>query len=200
MPAYHGAFRHTWTNPPAETLAAPIGNRGLLPNAASRTLSSATPPAVRRIDDKGRIHHPALADLPGWHKGVTCILAVDGDYLNVRPADGPGPDQGRFDGTRLHVPAARLQAIGVAPGEDVAVLADPDTGTATLAAGAHLTDAFWAVGELEGLRQQLSDMTAERDAAVAQAAAATARANVLAEVLGMPTAEPPVPALVRAEA
>ena len=160
------------------------GTRGLLPNAATRELSGATPPAVRRIDDKGRIYHPPLAELPGWTPGTDCTVAVEDDFLHVRPTAGGGVDLGRFDGTRLRVPPARLQAIGVAPGEDVALFADPGTATVTVAAGAHLTDAFWAIGELEALRNQLSQVTAERDAAVADAESAQTRVEVLTELLG----------------
>jgi hypothetical protein len=198
--AYHRQFFRT-ARPAAAAVvggAAPVaGTRGLLPNAATRELSGATPPAVRRIDDKCRIHHPPLAELPGWVRGADCTVAVEDDVLHVRPASGPGSELGRFDGTRLRVPPARLQAIGVAPGEDIAIVADAGTGTVTLAAGAHLSDAFWAIGELEALRNQLSQVTAERDAAVADAQAAQMRAEVLAELLeNRKTPEmtrPPVP-------
>lgn len=84
--------------------AAPPGTRGLLPNAAGRTLSGAAPPAVRRIDDKARVYHPPLADLPGWAAGAGCTVTVEGDFLHVRPGTAPGGDLGRFDGTRLRLP------------------------------------------------------------------------------------------------
>jgi len=187
------------TAAPVESEAPPTGTRGLLPGAVNRTLSSAAPPALRRIDDKGRIHHPVIATLVGWEAGCSCTVTVDGDFLRITPSAQPGRDRGRFDGKRLLVPAARLLAIGVAPGEDVAVLVagdDDEAGTVVLAAGAHLTDAFWAVGDLEDLRTRLSEVTAERDAALADAAAERARADAYAELLER-RSEHPTPALAR---
>lgn len=185
MTAYHRNYFRSGPTIPALVGSAPVaGTRGLLPNAAARTLSSATPPVVRKVDDKGRIYHPDFAELVGWGQGTACTVEVAGDYLQVRPTDQPGRDRGRLDRQgRLRVPAARLLAIGVAPDEEVAVLVDAGAGSVTVAAAAHLTDAFWAIGELEQLRNQVSELTAERDAANAAATKAKVRADVLADVL-----------------
>ena len=171
---------------PAAPMSGPaplVSTRGLLPSAATRAASKSAAPSVRRIDDKWRIYHPPLGALPGWDAATDCTATLEDDLIHVQPATVHRGAVGRFDGARLRLPSALLKAIGVAPGVDVALLIDVDTATVSIVAGNALSDAFWAIGELEQLRRDLSQVTAERDAAVAEGERAKARAEALTEIL-----------------